>query len=290
MFMPARLEQSLSLTSKQGQNRSKTMSFAHHRRVSPRRFAMLRAVFALILREMATTHGKALGGYLWKILEPVLGIALFSYVASLAFRAPALGSNFPIYFAAGVLPFATFIDVQRRCAGAITFSRQLLGYPSVTFVDAILARMILAFVTQIVVFYFITLGIELWFVTETSYRFERIVAAMVMAGALGAGVGIANCFFWHYFPVWNRIYRILTRPLMLLSGVLFIYEDVPETYQAVIWWNPLVHVTGYSRSGFFGTYNPDWVSFIYVYAFALIPAVVGLFLLYHFHRRILMLN
>lgn len=263
------------------------MEYVPHKRVASKRFAMFRAVFALILREMSSTHGKAFGGYFWKMAEPVLGLALFSYVASLAFRSPSIGNSFPIYFAGGFLPYLTFNDVQKRVASAIMFSKQLLTYPSVTIVDAILARAILAIATQAVIFYVIVTVLEFVTDTDTSYRFELIIGGMVMASALGIGVGTFNCFFWHYFPLWRRIWKILTRPLMILSGVLFIFEDVPATYQDVIWWNPLIHVTGYTRSGFFISYNPEWVSFIYVYLFALIPGVVGLFLLHHFHRRIL---
>ena len=263
------------------------MDYTPHRRVSATNFPMARAIFALILREMSATNGRTAGGYIWKLGEPVLGIALFSFVASLAFRSPSLGNSFAIFFAGGWLPFLAFNDVQNRVASAITFSRRLLTYPSVTVIDAILARAILATVTQVVIFYLLVASLELVLTTETSYRFERVIAGMCMAVALGIGIGIFNCFFWHYFPLWRVVWNIITRPLMILSGVLFIYEDVPASYQSLIWWNPLVHVTGYTRSGFFSNYNPEWVSFIYVYLFALIPAVIGLFFLYHFHRRIL---
>lgn len=253
----------------------------------PRSFPMARAIVALMLREMATTHGKAAGGYVWRLAEPVLGLVLFSYVASLAFRAPSLGISFPIFFAGGWLPYLCFNDIQRRVGSAIPFSRHLLTYPAVTFVDAILARAILAVITQVVIFYLIVTVLELVLTTDTAYRFERIIGGMAMAAALGLGIGTFNCFFWNYFPVWQRIWNILTRPLMLISGVLFIYEDVPASYQHLIWWNPLMHVTGYVRSGFYSSYDPVWVSFTYVYLFALIPAVLGLFFLMHFYRRIL---
>ena len=42
-----------------------------------RSFASLRCVIALMLREMATTYGRSPGGYLWVMLEPIAGIALF---------------------------------------------------------------------------------------------------------------------------------------------------------------------------------------------------------------------
>lgn len=263
------------------------MEYTPHRRVTSRRFPMARAIFALMLREMATTNGRAAGGYLWRLAEPVLGLALFAYVASLAFRSPSLGNSFAIFFAGGWLPFVAFNDIQKRSASAIMFSRQLLTYPSVTVIDAILARAILALITQVVIFFLVVASLEAVLTTETSYRFDRVIAGMAMAASMAIGIGAFNCFFWNYFPVWRRIWNILTRPLLLLSGIFFIYEDVPESYQGVIWWNPLVHITGYVRSGFFANYNPEWVSFTYVYLWALIPGVIGLFFLYHFHRRIL---
>ena len=38
-----------------------------------RSFASLRTIGALVLREMQTSHGRASGGYLWAIAEPVGG-------------------------------------------------------------------------------------------------------------------------------------------------------------------------------------------------------------------------
>lgn len=212
---------------------------------------MFRAITALMLREMATTHGKATGGYVWRLAEPVPGILLFSYIAGLAFRAQSLGISFPIFFAGGWLPYLCFNDIQRQVASSIIQTRYLLTYPAVTLIDAIAARAVLALITQVAIFYLIVSAFEFTLTTDTAYRFERIIAGMCMAAALGLGIGIFNCFFWHYCPVWQRIWNILTRPLMLLSGVLFIYEDVPAGYQDLIWWNPLVHITGYVRSGFF---------------------------------------
>ena len=49
---------------------------------------MPRIVMALMLREMATTYGRSAGGYLWAILEPILGIALLSVIFSLALARP----------------------------------------------------------------------------------------------------------------------------------------------------------------------------------------------------------
>ena len=77
---------------------------------------MARTVVALILREMATTYGRSAGGYIWAILEPVLGVALLSAVFSMALQHPGLGTNFPLFYATGFLPFAMFNDVANKVA------------------------------------------------------------------------------------------------------------------------------------------------------------------------------
>ena len=56
---------------------------------------------ALIIREMATTYGTSPGGYLWALLEPVAGIALLTFVFTLALDTPPLGQNFAFFYASG---------------------------------------------------------------------------------------------------------------------------------------------------------------------------------------------
>ena len=69
----------------------------HSARLHRRRFASLRAIGALILREMSTSNGRSPGGYLWAVLEPAGGIALLSLVFAAAFRNPPIGISFPMF-------------------------------------------------------------------------------------------------------------------------------------------------------------------------------------------------
>ena len=128
-----------------------------HRQVP--RAATLRTVFALILREMSTTYGRSPGGYLWAVAEPAVGIALMVWLFSIGFRSPPLGSNFAIFYATGLLPFFFFLMIANKVQTAIQFSKQLLAYPRVTFMDALLARFGLAVLTNAMVSYLLFLMI-----------------------------------------------------------------------------------------------------------------------------------
>jgi capsular polysaccharide transport system permease protein len=50
-------------------------------------------------------------------------------------------------------------------------------------------------------------------------------------------------------------------------------------FQKVLWFNPLVHVIGLMRSGFYGEYQPQFVSIPYVLGIALTSFVIGAYLL-----------
>ena len=96
-----------------------------------------------------------------------------------------------------------------------------------------------------------------------------VVLAFVLAGLLGLGVGRLNCVLFGFFPTWRNIWSVLTRPLFLISGIFFIFESVPASFQAMLWCNPLVHVIALMRAGFYGTYDPQFVSYAYVLGVAL---------------------
>lgn len=243
------------------------------------RFAGLRTIAALMLREMSTSYGRTPGGYLWAILEPVAAISLLTAIFSLGFRSPALGINFPIFYATGILPFTLFNDSAGKLGQALNYSKQLLAYPRVTFVDAVVARFMISLITQLMVCYIVMTFILVLFETRTILHFPTIARSFALTAFLGLGIGTMNCFLMKRFLVYQRIWSVLTRPLFLLSCIFFLFDTVPQPYQDYLWYNPLIHVIGLMRRGFYGSYEALYVSELYVCGVALTCLVIGLLLL-----------
>ena len=252
-----------------------------------RSFGTMRSIGALVLREMATTYGRSPGGYIWALLEPVGAIAILTIAFSLLLRSPSLGTNFPLFYATGYLPFALYLSVSVKVGQAIRFSRPLLAYPSVTYMDAIFARLILNLLTQVLVFYIVMTGLHMVYDVRTILDLPAILLSLSMATALGLGVGVMNCFLMSILPVWENIWQIVNRPLFILSMVLYIYEDLPSYAQKYLWYNPMGHMTGVMRIGFYPTYDATYVSVTYVFGVALVMIAVGFILLGRYHRLIL---
>lgn len=146
-----------------------------------RRFAALRSITALILREMSTRYGRTPGGYAWAILEPLGAILMLSAGFSLVMKTPPLGNSFILFFATGFLPMSLYMAISGMVSRSIRFSRALLNYPAVSWIDAVLARFILNGLTNILVIYILLFSILALTDTGTVLSMDPIIGAISLS-------------------------------------------------------------------------------------------------------------
>ncbi len=255
--------------------------------VHRRSFATSRVILALVLREMTTTYGRSPGGYIWAILEPIGMITILSLGFSLLMRTPSLGNSFILFYASGYLVFSHYKSIESSVSSSIAFSRALLLYPAVTWIDAIIARFLLTFLTSLLNLIIILGGLLYFTGSGTVLDYPPLVNAIALASLLGLAVGTFNCMLIGLVPIWKTAWKIINRPLMIASAVIFIYEDVPQQAGDILWWNPLVHLTGLFRTGVFPTYYPQYITETYVIGISLVALMFGLLFLSAHHSRII---
>lgn len=243
------------------------------------RFQRLRVIFALVVREMGTTYGRSIGGYFWAIAQPLGGIVLLAVAFSLALRTPPLGHSFLLFYATGIIPFSMFNSMSSGVSGAVKSNRGLLNYPVVSVIDAVIAKFILNLLTLCVVGLILFTGIITAFGLHINFDPAAVTRAMFLAALLGLGIGTLNCVLFGFFPTWKNIWNVMTRPLFIVSSIFFIFEEAPEAFQAVLWFNPLVHIIAIMRTGIFGAYDPQFISYTYVLGVSLSTFMVGAYLL-----------
>lgn len=246
-----------------------------------------RAIAALMIREINSTYGRSPGGYIWAILQPIGMIILLSLGFALLIRAPSLGTSFLVFYATGFLTYDLYNQMQKKIMRCITYSRAMLAYPRVTWVDAILARFLLNTLTLVTVFSIVMIAI-LSFVNErTVIDLIPILIGISLAASLGLGIGTLNCLISGLFPVWDSVWKIISRPMFIASGVLFIIEDLPPLAQDILWWNPVIHATALVRTGFYPTYEASFVSLEYAFGFAMVTFAAGLLFMRAYHQKVL---
>lgn len=258
------------------------------RQSGARRFRMVRTVTALMLREMTTTYGRSAGGYAWTLLEPVGGIMILTliFASGLKLRTPSLGISFALFYATGLLAFMAYVRIQGKISQSIIASRALLRYPAVTFVDALVARFLLNTMTVAMIFTIVSGAILVTMDTRAVLDIPSILLSLLMGWTLGLGIGTLNAYLVPMYPVYGSVWSILTTPLFFVSGILYIYEELPRMGQDILWYNPLIHVTAMMRKGFYAQYDATFVSPLYVFSIALVTLILGLVVIRRNYRRL----
>lgn len=249
--------------------------------------AFLRVLNALILREIASRYGRTPGGFLCAVAEPVAAVLVLTFALSMVLNAPSLGTSFVLFYASGYLPFLFYATLQAHVQQALVYSRPLLVYPSVSWFDAIAARFLLNLVTGSVVVVLVLAGLALVTGEVSIIRPGLIVLALALAAIFGLGLGVLNCLLIGLFPLWGQVWGIISRPLFLVAGVIFVIEDLPRALQEVLVWTPWIHITGLFRAGLYPGYDAAYASPVLVLMWGLIPLTIGLAFLRLYRHDIL---
>lgn len=252
-----------------------------------RSFASMRTISALVLREMSTRYGRTPGGYIWSLLEPIAAILFLSLGFSLVIRTPPLGTSFLLFYTTGFLPFNMYNNISNTTARAINYSKALLKFPAVTWLDAIFARLLLNSLTNVLII--VLLIGSVYFIVDARSTVDLPLAVMAVSLSVffGFAVGTVNCVLLGLFPLWELAWSIITRPLFIASGVLFLYRDLPEGAQQFLWFNPLMQITGMMRAAFYSTYDASYASVSYILGVSLALLTLGLILMGRYHQEIL---
>lgn len=236
----------------------------------------LHVVHALLLRETKTRFGVDRLGYLWAIIEPALWIVMFAGFYAYYGHLTTPGINIVAFITSGIVPFSLFRDTSARCMAAISSNMGLLFYPQVRPLDLVMARVILEFVTSLIVLALFMGGLALWDGSTTIESWLETLGGMALAGGLGASFGLLSCALSVYSTNIERLLPTLLRPLIWCSAVFHPVDAVPRAYREFLLWNPLVHAIEMTRDGWFPGYNARHIDPWYPMLWILVMSFLGL--------------
>jgi capsular polysaccharide transport system permease protein len=236
----------------------------------------IRVVAALLVREMSTRFGSKPGGYLWAFVDPVSHILFLSAIFMAISHAPALGTSFFLFFSTGYIAFQFYQAMAGYLNGAVNANRALLSYPNVAPIDTIFSRYILQFGTTTVVAVCVFFVINLSLKASLDIYWPSILEAALAASLLALGIALANNVLFLKYPLYEKVFGIVTRPLFMVSGVFFLPDSLPHPVRDVILLNPLVHVVMLFRKGFYPEYRAVGFDAGFLYSVALSLLLAGL--------------
>ncbi len=237
-----------------------------------------RILGALMIRDVSTRFfGNALGFGL-AIAWPLSHIFIMIAINTVAGRATPFGDNAALFFATGLLPFMAFNYMGRFTMLGVALNRPLLGYPVVKVTDILLARALVEVLNAGVV---VIAAMIILTAMGVDVIPPRPIDAMNALGAcmlLGFGFGVVNGIIAALAPFWVTAYGLTQIVMWIMSGVMFVPDQLPETAQYWLSFNPVLIGVEWERSAFYDGYGEHIVDKPYMISFALVSLLVGLLL------------
>lgn len=214
----------------------------------------LRVIVSLILRETRATFGTSPFGYVWAIITPTVSVSFMVFLFSMTGRQPPFGSSLALFFATGTLALQFFNQLSGKLMTGFDANRALLTYPVIKDIDTLIARSFLVAATYTMIMVLFYGGLIVMGLAPLPARPEHVIFAFAGTWLLGVGFGTINAVISSMWETWVHIETILTRPLFFASGVFYIPSQLPPQAQAILQWNPVLHLVEWFRFGFYPNY------------------------------------
>lgn len=247
-----------------------------------RQFAAFgRVVHALILREARTRFGKQRLGYLWALAEPAMYLlGLWAFYELLGRRIP-VHASMAAFLLTGIFPFMAFRSSSVRGATAVKSNLPLLVHPMVQPFSIVTSRVLLEFVTYMVVALLFILVLWIYFDEPLSSWTDEplnLLFALSALMSLTFGFAVFNASVAQIVGWWPEVIKAFGRVLFFTSGVFYTMDTLPPQAREAILLNPMSHVIEWIRSAALPGFESLHYNAIYPFAWAAWLLFCGLFM------------
>jgi capsular polysaccharide transport system permease protein len=221
------------------------------------------------------------GKLLWVFLEPAGQLVVIMTVFSLIGRAPSYGDSFSLFLLTGVLMLTLFSTGGMLVMSGVASYRSKARLPGVGLFHAAIAKILFKLISAAVYSTILIYCVGYFEDTPTYPRhMDKVLAAFFWCATLGFGVGLIRAYSILFMPIFNRIYAVISRGLIFVSGVFFAPSFMPPQMREVLIWNPVLHAIELMRLGVYDQYPTIVFSMEYLQLWALGAVALGVTLLW----------
>lgn len=211
-----------------------------------------RLIAALAKREIIGRYQGSLFGLLWSLFNPILTLAVYTFVFSVVFKARWSGGSdskaeFALVLFAGLLVFNLFSENINRAPGLILSNANYVK-------KVIFPLEILPVVSLCAALFHMAISLLVWLAFYSIFiapppltiLLTPIVLVPLMLISLGTGWLLSSLGV--FFRDVSQIIGIFTTALLFMSPVFYPVSALPEAYQKFLYYNPLTPSIEFVRS------------------------------------------
>lgn len=204
-------------------------------------------------------------------------VAIFTLIG----RTAAYGRSFALFLLTGIVVLNVVTRGSQMAMNAVVGLRKQNRLPVVGLFDEALAR--IGFIVLVAMIYMppVLLGIAVVSRVEVApHHWNRVFEAGALTACFALGLGLLRGWSVLFFPVFERLYVILSRGLIFISGIFYMPSFLPPQIRKFLEWNPVVHAVEYMRLGFYREYPTTVLDPLFLQSVALGSLVLGMALLW----------
>lgn len=244
--------------------------------------------YAMFMREAISRTMADRMGWFWMVAEPAAFILIMVGIRSFI-RGDRLivNAEFIPWMIAGMMGFFLIREGMMRGLGAVDANQALFAYRQVQPSDPVFVRTFLEGMLRSFVFLLFIVGAWLLGVDMIPDNAILAMAIWLSLWCFGLGLGLLTSVAGSLVPEVGKLIRMLSLPLMILSGVIFPLNNLPHWLLEYLMYNPIVHGLETLRLGFFDGYQVvHGTSMMYFWLFTLSTLAIGLLMHVRFKERL----
>lgn len=219
-------------------------------------------IWAMTRREVIGRYRGSVMGILWSFLNPVLMLAVYTFVFSVVFNARWGGggeskTEFAVVLFAGMIVYSLFAECVNRAPALI--------FANVSYVKKVVFPLeILPWISLGSALFHTVISLGVWLafyaLVNLSLHWTALLLPLVLFPLVMFTMGIS--WFLAALGVYLRdvaqTVGIVTTILMFLSPVFYPVASLPEEYRTLIYANPLTFIIEQARDVLVWGKLPDW--------------------------------
>ena len=238
-----------------------------------------RLIVSLIQREVLVRYQGSLLGLLWSFFNPVLMLAVYTFVFSVVFKARWAGGSeskteFALVLFAGLMVFGLFSECVSRAPGLVVsnvnyvkkviFPLEILP---VVAMGAACFHLLVSFIVWLI-FYSIFFGVP----PATIFILPLVLLPLVL---LSLGVSWLLASLGVFIRDIHQVVGVAVSVLTFLSPVFYPIAALPDGFRAVVQISPLTQVIEQSRDAMIWGKPLDWQSWLVYFLLSGVVAWLG---------------
>lgn len=236
------------------------------------------AIHALYMRELLTRFGHYRLGYVWAIIEPGLIVFLKTVFFTAVFGRVIGGMSYGLFLVNGILPFFMIMRSATRSLGAVDANRGLFVYRAVRPIDTVIARSLLEASLYFNLYILFMFGLW-WSGQPISFSYiPMILLCWFTLFFFGLGISFVFMTLGSFSKELSKFVGSFSIIFYIMSGIMYSVRSLPQQYQEIILWNPIIHGIEIIRHSVHPAYLDDHVSYFYLLKATVVVLFLGLFL------------